>query len=173
MPKIGLVFRDQVLDRLKDATYGFNTVLAAVAPDYGLAPFEINWDPATSKNFVLGMIEPAEIQDAKPLRYPLVTLFTGNGVNKKLHKPAEFDGPVDVGIDFHFSWKAAAALGDFDAMSHMVEDAMIRVFNREPNWFSGQVAYDGDIGWEKKPVKFGGENWFQLVRYYLIAEVWD
>jgi len=164
--------------RVRAALYGrlsarFNSTLAAICTRDSLTAFSIDFASwPKSVNFFTGQLDPAEIEESTPLKYPLVTLYTAGSVSQCLQKPATFAGLVTAGIDVHLSWRGGNVSMDMEAMGDAVEETMVSIMNdlTQQSW-GANVIYDGKIRLQRGAQHFGAENWRQLLRFSLNWEV--
>lgn len=172
MAEISRAVREAMGRRLADAATGFNAKLAAVASTYGIQPFTIDWS-ATSKNFFRGFIDPNDVDDSTPSRYPLVMLYSITSSNDHDSMPRVFSGKVTLGLDFHVTWKQGNALKNFEDLGDAIEDAVYAVFS-DGNWpqlWGAQYACQTGITLSKRPVESGGEHWRQTISFRLVFQV--
>jgi hypothetical protein len=168
----------QISKRVRAALFArlsarFNTVLAAAAASYGVQPFTIDFNSVPgSPNFFYGQLDPDDIEESSTFKYPLMTLYTVTSANQAAQKPALFAGVVRVGLDVHLSWRQGKATIDFEAMGDLVEETMTTVMNdlTQQNWGSN-VLYSGKMGLDRGPVRMGGENWRQQLRFSFLFDV--
>lgn len=146
----------------------FNTLLATVAPDYGVQPFTINFtDVPRSPNFFLGQLDPGELEETTVYKLPLMALYSVQSGNQTLNKPAFFSGVVRIGLDVWLSWRGGNAYQDFESLGDAVEDVMNTISNELANL--GLVAR---MGLDRGPLKPAEQqNWVQLLRFSFLFEV--
>lgn len=174
MSRISAVVRDAVLARLSDPATGLNANLAAVAGEaYGLTEdYSIDWGPK-SKQFFQGALLPGDVEDSVAAKYPMVMLYTTGSRNQNLQKFTLFSGIVDIAVDVHLSWRAGAALRDFESLGDAFEDAIYKTFN-DSAWAASYglpIAYNGDLQMTKRPLEMAGEHWRQTLQFSLTFEV--
>ncbi|MGE5568543.1 MAG: hypothetical protein ACM3S5_05835 [Rhodospirillales bacterium] len=172
MPEISRRVREAVVRRLADPSTGFNMKLAAVAYAYGIQPFSIDWT-ANSKNFFRGFVDPNDVDESTPSRYPLVMLYSMTSSNDHDSMPRLFSGKVVLGLDFHITWRAGNALKNFEDLGDAIEDAVYAVFS-DGNWpqtWGAANAVQVAIALTKRPVEMGGESWRQSLMFRLTFQV--
>ncbi len=169
--------RSQLLARLADATNGFNARYAAAlaTTEYSGAP-AMSFDfGATSKNFCQGRVALDEVIGAGTFMLPMMAMYGMGGANTNLQKFQRFAGLVRMGVDVHLSdkiYKRSLALNDFEVWADAVEETMVNVVNAKEvqNW-PYSVVYNGQIGYERRPVAKAGTSWLQTIFFQLTFEV--
>ena len=173
MSAIGRSVREAAARLLADPTAGFNTRLAALASTYGIQPFSIDWGTA-SKNFFRGFLDPNDVDESTPSRYPLVMLYSTGSSNDHDSMSRVFSGPVVLGLDFHVTWRAAGALRNFEDLGDAIEESVYAVFG-DGNWpqlWGAAFAVMAGIALVKGPVESGeGEHWRQSLSFRLTFQV--
>jgi hypothetical protein len=171
MSQISKAVREAVHRRLSDPATGFNVNLQAVAPDYDIRPFTIDWSE-NSKQFFQGFLTPDDLDDTTASRYPMVMLFAINSANQNLQKFTLFSGVVVIGLDFHLSWRAGNALKNFEDLSDAVEDAVYTTLNgTDFQAWGAPLAYNGEVQMQKRPLEMAGEHWRQTISFRLTFQV--
>jgi hypothetical protein len=171
MSEISRKVREAVLLRLSDPTSGFNANLAAVASTYGIQPFSVDWS-ATSKNFFRGFLDPNDVDESTPSRYPLVMMYAITSTNRNLQKFALFSGEVILGLDFHITWRAGNALRNFEDLGDAIEDAVYKTLNgTDFQAWGAPLTYNGQISLAKRPLELAGEHWRQTLSFRLTLQV--
>jgi hypothetical protein len=178
--KISRAARAAIKSRLADPANGFNPLLLAAFSDAGVQPpigtrLPIDYS-AGSKNFFQANIGPESLLDSTPVTLPFQTLFTMSAEDRKLEKFWTFAGPVVIGINCFWSWKATAAMNDMEVVGDCYEEALVQVFNstaaapgggviadwsNRANMAGVNLVYNGDIVVRRGPLAMADENWQQ------------
>lgn len=175
----------EIITKLSDDTYGLNATYNGIAAVYGVpANLAIDFVGGTkgkSANFAQVNVDPDEWEETGAFDYPMVTLFTGSGANVNHQKFQLYSGPVDVGMNVFLSWREQRfKLAVFEPMAYCMADAVTQVFNRARNAFPGDqdwdaggndVAYNGNISWQKSRITSGGLFWRQVIAFKFLFEV--
>lgn len=183
---VGKAVVDEIQIKLSDDTSGLNATYNGIAASYGVpADLAIDWVGGVkkkSKNFVLANVNPDDWTGSGAFEYPLITLFTEGGVNQNDQKFHLYSGPVHVGMNVFLSWdEARLKLDRFEPTAWCMEDAITQVFNRARNAFpvdqfwnatdNGDVAYNGNIMWQKSRVEQAAGFWRQALAFKFIFEI--
>lgn len=174
MSQISKKVRDAVRSRLSDSTNGFNAKLSAVASQYGLTPFTVDWT-TSSKQLFEARAHPSDLEKSTPSKYPLVTLYVLRARNTRENKPQLFSGFIDVVLDFHVTARGvvASALKTLQDTADAIEDAVFA--SLDPfSWtgaYTPPVALVGGPDLEREPVEMDGENWRQTLSFMLTFQV--
>jgi hypothetical protein len=171
MAKIGRAVREAAIRRLADAT-GFNAALAAVAAEYGIRPFSIDWS-AGSRNFFLGPVSPDYIDESAAARYPVAVLYAIGSSNDHESMPRAFSGKVTLGLDFYVTDLAGNAPRSLEDVGDAIEDALYEVF-KDGNWpqaWGAANACQTGISLDRHPVEMAGEHWRQTLSFRLRFQV--
>lgn len=182
---IGQAVISEVQTKLADTDWGLNATFNGIAASYGVpATLAIDFTGSAkgaSKNFVLANVNPLEWEGSGAFQYPLVTLFTDDGRNENWQKFHLYSGPVQVGLNVFLSWKEERLkLAVFEPLAWCWEDAITQVFNRARNafpidqdWNAGgnDVAYNGNISWQKSRVQRTAEFWGQALAFKFVFEI--
>src|SRR4051794_30540442 len=160
--------RDRVIAQLSDGTLGFNAHIAAIAADYGIQPFTLNFSEG-SNNFFETNIDPDEIETSSPLKYPLATLCTLSSENIHRSMYQTFSGAVNMALTIYITWPVPRVPQNTERLANAVEAAMIRTFCNPQAMgnFTGPVTYNRVLGASRAPVQIGGEHWRQPLRFTL------
>jgi len=164
--------RSVVQGLLSSATLGFNANYAASLANYpGALPISIDFAAAKPMSFFLGRLAIEDIVESGAFKFPVMSLYTTAGANQNMQKFQKFAGLVRVGVDVHLSYKTSQARIVFEAWPDAVEDAMYTTFNQAAaqNWGSG-VVYNGQLGFERRQVRRGAENWLQTLYFQATFE---
>lgn len=146
----------------------FNTLLAEVAPAYGVQPFTIDFNSAPkSLNFFLGELDPADLEKTTPYKLPCMCLYTKQSSNQHRAKMRAFSGTVRVNLDVVLSYRDGNAYVDFDALGHAVED----VINTITEEMAASTFCATDVVISRSPVKPGQGNWFQILQCSFLFEL--
>lgn len=174
MSAISKAVRTAVLAKLSDPSAGFNANLATAigSGDYGdAAAFTIDWS-ANSRQFFQGALGPDDIDESTPSQYPMVMLYSISSANRNLQKFTEFSGLVNIGLDFHLTWKDARVLAAFDDLGDAVEDAVFATLNaRAAQTWNAPIAYNGDLAASRARLEMAGEFWRQTIAFRSSFEV--
>lgn len=163
--------RTQLLARLADATVGFNPNLVTAAAQYQTLPFAIDFG-VNSKSLIVGRVDLNDVLSSGPMKFPLMNVYCSVGANANLQKFSLFSGKVQAGVEIHSTFKSSQALRNYESAADAIEHAFIRTVNQErvQNW-SREVIYNGEVSYERKQVKKGGENWLQTLYFRLTFDV--
>lgn len=178
--QISRAARAAIKARLADSLNGFNPLILAAYADAGVQPpigtkLPIDYS-AGSKNFFQANIGPENLLESTPVTLPFQTLFTMSAEDRQLEKFWAFTGPVTIGINCFWSWKATAAMNDMEVVGDCYEEALVQVFNSTANAPGGGViadwsnrantntvnlVYNGDIVVRRGPLAMADANWQQ------------
>jgi hypothetical protein len=164
--------RDRALAQLADSSNGFNAHLAAVAADYGIDAFTLDFSGA-SKNFFETQLDPDDIEASTPLRYPMACLYTVQEDNALRQAGITFSGTVAMGLDIFISWRKAGIPQNTELLASAVTAAVIRTFcnpDGQAN-FTGPVTFVRALKARRSPVETGGEHWRQPLRFSLVFQL--
>jgi hypothetical protein len=138
MPKVTRLALDALTTMLADATTGFNAQLAAIAPDYGITPFTLDFSPG-SVNVVWAAYSPDTILVSEIIQFPGFALFTTESEEKHKIINSRFAGTVTAhAIAFlHFAALDAPATpgstpdysNDLEKYPDAVSDAFLEALN--------------------------------------------
>jgi hypothetical protein len=186
MPSTRQLARAKLVSILADPAVGFNVHLAAVAAQYGIAPFEIDWAPG-SPNFFQGFVAPGQIGDADLIPagdgvcVALYTSVSQTNSNDERQKPSIFSGKILLHADFYMLRKTLRLLrqganlpsdsgGDLEEFVDAIEDAFLTtVMARAVDW--SPVSFNGDFSCAREPLVFNGDGWQQRLPFNLLCEV--
>lgn len=119
--------------RIRDAAVAllaasFNTKLQALAIDYGIVPFEIDWTSDDSRSFAQCFIEPDQVEASQILDFPGVTIYTTEAEDTGEPRGVPFYGAVILAIDFYVRLRLGVERNTEDLMD-AVEDAVMSILN--------------------------------------------
>lgn len=159
--QISKYVRDAIKGKLSDPRTGFNPRLAAIAEDYGIEPWAVDWSN-TSSNFLFGRIAPQPVEESSVLTYPLTTIDVVRAQDTRRVLFATFAGTVTAVIDVHHSWPDQSVIADFASMVDATEDAMVSVLNNveDQDWPQGML-WAGKVTVQRNPIIAGGYGWLQ------------
>ena len=162
---------------LSDADYGFNAVLAAIASQFGITPFNINFgtDPTVKTiNFALGSVDPQMLTDnSVGVNFPCMIMFAGKSVNHNKNKGQLFSGTVHVIVDLYIDFPASRGDQDFETLSSAVKAAMLLTTNSvyAQSLIPSNACYNGGVEVLPMPVVKGGRNWLRTLRHVYLLDV--
>lgn len=170
--KISQAAVDAVFARLSDTATGFNVTIAAACAAYAVPSFFTLNFSGTSQNFFLGQLDPDELEQSSPFKYPMACLYSIESQSTQIQKFNKFSGAVRAVLDCYVTWKSAKVIQNFDRYASIVEDTIVDVINRErnQNW-PYPVVYNGNLHVKKGPVRFAGENFRQQIAGAMDFEV--
>jgi hypothetical protein len=168
--QISRITRAAILARLSDPDTGFAPRLTASFIDAGISPpigvqLPISYAPG-SRNFFQANIWPKDLDESTTVTYPFQTLYSDDSRNANLEKFATFAGPVQIGLNCFWSWKASAGLYDMETPGDCYEEAFYGTFNDPAiaDWsqtFDGRIVFNGDISLKRTKITMDAENWIQ------------
>jgi hypothetical protein len=186
MPATRLIARQKLVSILADPANGFNARLAAIATEYGIHPFEIDWTPG-SPTFFCASVAPEQIDSTGMLPADdgiCVVLYTSvsqTNSNEERQKPSIFSGKLMLHVDFYLSRRVlnllrhgknlpADSAGDLEALPDAIEDAFLQtVMAKSVDW--SPVDFNGDFSCSREPFLFSGDGWQQRLPFILMCEV--
>jgi len=145
----------------------FNPLLSALAGDYGVDPFTLDFiSVPKSQNVFLGAIDPSDLEATTVYKLPVLAVYTSASVNQRKQLPATFAGIVRMGADVALSWRGGSAQQDFESLGDAIEDVMNQIANE-----LAQAGWVVTMSMDRSPVKRGQQNWYQLLRFSFLFEV--
>ena len=176
MSQISRAVRLAVKTQLQGTTInnnGINDRLVALATAYGITAYAIDWS-TTSQNFIFGQIDPVQFEESSPFTYPLLTIdcLRSQNTNRIKLGLGHFSGMVTASIDVHHSWYDNAVLADFSSDVDATEDAVISCLN-DPTYqtWPGNMLWTGNVALARGPIRMGGYNWLQSIRFTCTFEL--
>jgi hypothetical protein len=147
----------------------FNSTYASVAALYPGAPaLVIDFTSPNSFSFFRGRVTPEEIETTGVFKFPLMCSYATAGKNTNWQKFMTFTGDVRVCTDVHLSYTAARLPNATEPWADAVEHTLVYMVNtansQNQNWGPG-LTYDGQVSYERMPVRKGGPNFLQTVRF--------
>lgn len=169
--QISKYVRQAIKDKLAAPRTGFNARLSAIADDYGIEPWEVDWSN-TSSNFLFGRIAPQPVEESSVLTYPLTTIDVVRAQDTRRVLFATFAGLVTAAIDVHHSWPDQSVIADFASLVDATEDAMISVLNdtEDQTWPDG-ILWGGKVTVQRNSVIAGGYGWLQTETFLCAFEL--
>ena len=161
---ISRLIRDEVLAKLRDGDTGINATLRLVCEEHGIE--QIAFDVSDgSPQLIQGFFEITELEGNSDFRYPLILLYGLRSENLRRSKPAEFDGDVEVALDCWLDHAALERLDDFEHKTDALEQALVTTFNKRGITWKWPIAYDGEIGFERGPMRLDSNKrvWRRLL----------
>jgi hypothetical protein len=168
MPQISSVAIAALLTRLSDPATGFNKSLQSVAPTYGIDPWDVDWDPNTSANFMIGQIVPDQIEESASFTYPFTTVDTGAVASDNRVVSAVFAGSIVLIVEVHISVRNEDLPRSLAPLAQAIEDAFFATVNNLEEigtYLSAQLTYNGKWTLQKSSIQFAGENWRRTLRF--------
>lgn len=168
MPQISSVAIAALLARLSDPATGFNKNLQIVAPTYGIEPWEVDWDPDASANFMIGQILPDQVEESVPFTYPFTTVDTGAVASDNRVVSAVFAGSIALVVDIHISTRNESLPRSLTPLSQAIEDAFFATVNNLDEigtYLSAQLTYNGKWTMQKSTAQMAGQNWRRTLRF--------
>ena len=174
MPQISTIVRNFVIDRMLDATNGFNYWLSEVASGYPNAGGAFTLVKGT--NLFLGqMTHDTMLATANTPSYPLVIIYSTTASTPSLIPgtnitPAEFSGPVGTRMHWYSGFLTNYPPPDPDSVLDMIEDAMLETFNKQDYYdlTPAGTLYNNEMAEQRGALAQGGPNWIQLARWDII-----
>lgn len=174
--EISKFVRDGLTAMLSDPTNGFNAQLAAVASQYSIEGFTIDFTGANG-NFVMGRVSPDQMEAAgvlpeitdptNALAYVFMTVDTMLESDTGLTLDSIFGGDVQGVIDLTISWESGNAIHNFANWSDAVLWSVRNCLSNpayQGNWTSGLI-YNRVWSASKGPLQFAGANWRQTITF--------
>lgn len=120
------VVRDAILACLRA---GFNDAINALASDYGVAPFQLNFSEG-SNNVWIGRVNPEEAELSSLIEFPGATIYTDevqDGVPNLIHG-VRFSGQLIGAVDVFVNPRDGKERFDSESVLDMAEDAVLGLF---------------------------------------------
>lgn len=162
---------------LADSTLGFNARLAAVAGEYAIQPFELDFGP-DSYNFLQAFYGvPEDVELSAIRQWPAMVLYTTNATRNGQQKSVGFSGSVQAHIDIYLRYRLRdetvvdIETRDPESIADAVEDALLSVFQRRGLAWPTGCTYNGDINCDRDPVVLYGDGYLQRLATQLKFEV--
>lgn len=168
MSAISRQVRDEVLERLRDVTTGFNAIYASIAADYPLADQTLTLDLTTlGRNLWLANIDPGAVEDASTRpTFPLVMLYSAVTQDNQKEKTPNFSGDITLILDIWFQWKAGNFPVNTEDQGDAIEETVFRVFaEADQDWGSGYY-WNNKLGLVRAPIEYA-ESWRQNYQFTL------
>jgi hypothetical protein len=168
MPELSSVAIKALLTRLSDPASGFNANLQAVASTYGIEPWEVDWDPDASANFMIGQILPDQVEESVAFTYPFTTVDTGVVASDNRVVSAVFAGGIAMIVDIHISTRNESLPRSLTPLSQAIEDAFFETVNNLDEigvYLSQQLTYNGKWTLQKSTAQMSGQNWRRTLRF--------
>ena len=139
---MALQYRKLVRDAIVSfLTANFNTTLAAVAPTYGITPFELDFS-VTSQDFAVSRIEPGKIvENCQLLNFPAACLYTTDAVDEGEPYGLSFAGKLFAHLDFYVNDGAGAEGQNTEDLFDAIEDAALMVLGNPANAWPPGVLF--------------------------------
>jgi len=120
--------RDAIASVMANPLTGFNFRLNAIAADYGVTPFEIEWG-GSADNFAMAYIDPQDIETCSLLNFPAACLYTSDAEDTGLPRAVAFSGGLIACLDFWQRKREGAEGFDTESMTDAIEDAAMSAIN--------------------------------------------
>lgn len=186
MPQTRKLVRDAMRTALADEDDGFNARLAAIATDYGITPFEIDWDPDTSENFIESNLNAAakelsHLQKINVAIYTSLSTQSRDEVSKMgggfvVQLTAHLDFTLRFNPDFDSTGGVEAFERLTERIADAVDDAVITVLcdrrtsTGAPFWES-PFHFKGDFACARDGVEQEEDGYSQRLPFTFIYEV--
>lgn len=171
----GISISKQVRDQVRtflSASDGFNATLTALASDYGITPFVIDFTGNPSNNFFQSQVDARQLEESSTIKYPIMTLFSNRIEDDNEQKFQRFSGKVLIGLDLFLSWKTSHALPDSESLGDAIEATVVDVMNRQSNQgWNLETVYNGNVSLTRLPLRLAASSWRQTLRFLLHFEV--
>jgi hypothetical protein len=162
---------------LADPVHGFNAKLAAIAADYGIDAFIIDWAASGSENFLQSFVEGAS-RDTSRLTGISVALYTSQSQQNRdqiVSKGLVFSGTIQAHLDFDLKFDGGADVTDdlTEAYADAVEDAVIAVLvdRASPVAVQQPIYFRGDFSSIRGPIDQTAAGYSQLLPFTFLYEV--
>lgn len=162
--------RDAAVGALSDVVTGFNARLAALATDYGITPFVIDFGP-TSRNFLQSYLSPDQVDFSNVATYPAMVVYTASSENTNIEKFRLFSGQVELYIDVYLRYRQSLESRDTESIADAVEDALTQILNDPLMPWPATVAYNGGFRSPREPLALLGDGYEQRIPVQLLFEV--
>ena len=170
MAKIRKTLRDSLISVLGNPSNGFNPTLAAIAADYGITPFAIDWTTG-SKNLFCGFLPAGQIEISEIAEYPAFVVYTSNAENRHTNKPKTFSGPVVAHVDVYVKFTTGAEQHDTESVCEAIEDAIITCIERDSAAWPPSVGYTGQYTGFWTPITLLSNGWERIIPIEMLFEV--
>lgn len=174
MPQTRKKVRDALVAVLRHATRGFNARLAALAGQYGVEPFAIDWNPGstsvfqgylTSTDVEIGQLSPDEFCPCG------VVIYTTTTEAMALQKPSAFSGQVGACVDFYIRFREGIEQDDTESIMDAVEDAAVSALYDDAAAWPPNVTLSAHFVGAKEPARLVGDGWQERLSVQLTFEV--
>lgn len=129
--------REAAITRLAAADTGFNAAFAALAGEYGVTPFELDFSDG-STNFIVGHVNPEAVEKSRIETYPAACIYTTEAVDNNDPIGLSFAGAVMLNIDFYVEDRDGMETTAAELLCEAIEDAVLSVLNAtSPVWPAG------------------------------------
>jgi len=167
MPQISAVALGALQTRLSDPATGFNVNLAAVAGEYGVAGYAVDWS-RTSANFLVGQVDPNALEQSSTFTYPFTTIDTADVTDDGRVVSAVFAGTIALIVEVHISFDTQDFPQEMIPLGQAIEDAFFATVNNQDElnvWMNALVTYNGRWTLRKSAIQFAGGNWRRTLRF--------
>lgn len=163
---------------LSDVDDGFNARLAAIAGDYGITPFTIDWGPDSS-SFQEAQIDSTGLLASRlsGISFNLYTSESAGLPPGVRPKGGAFAGTVRAHLDVTLMFSDGDLSDDLiEDNADAVEDVVIQLFVDENSpfmtlFFSGPVYFAGEFACARSPIEQTEKGFSQLLPFQFIYEV--
>lgn len=173
--------RETMRTALADAVAGFNAKLAAIAVDYDITPFTLNWAPSESPNFLQSFADQEAESRSRLLRDIHAVLYTSGSTQTasgRRSKSATFEGIIrahlDFTVQFHDGEDITADMTEDYADA--IEDVILQIFldphaAYAPALREGPLYYGGDFACQRGPIQQTEDGYSQRLPFTFLYEV--
>ena len=158
-----------IRDVLADVSFGFNETLAQLAPDYGIDPFEIDFDE-DSNNLFFGFLPP-ETNISSICEYPAFVIYTTDAQNTHEVKTVDFSGTVTAHVDVWIRFHDGPETRDTESICEAIEDAIVKCFERDAAPWPVGVNFTGNFQSFWQPIGQLEDGWERVLPLEFLFQI--
>ena len=174
-PDFRKVVRDTFKAALSAETDGFNAQLAAIASDYDVNPFSIDW-ATNSENFIQSYIAPEKVDVSGLIKFPGAVLYTSRGVDdNKGPKGTRWGGQILAHFDVYLRFRALddpqwdgnqiPESADTESMADAVDVSVVAAVRAASSNFQTAGLILAGINSSREPVQQFGDGYGQRLAF--------
>ena len=180
MPFTRKLVRDAMKAALANPADGFNARIAAIADEYGIEPFTIDFGAGSLSFLETYADQPGRLSSRliAGVSLFLYTSLSEQDSAKEKAKRAVFEGSVTAHLDFDVCFREGIGITEeltenyADAIEHAVTDVLLDA--AAPNTealFSGPVYFSGGFACAREPAVQTADGFRQLLPFTFLYEV--
>jgi hypothetical protein len=170
--------QDTILAGLAATSTGFNARLLALALDYGITVFGIDFTRGSSDNFLEAYVDGISAVERSQIKaFPAIVVYSSEAIFTGQEKGRGFSGSVQFHIDAYLRFRfrddgeSGMESSNTESLANAVEDALLSVFHQSAFAWPTGVIYNRAFHGGREQVMEYADGYLQRVAIQMLFEV--